>query len=672
MSFLQPWMLAALPLVALPILIHLINQWRYQTRQWGAMMFLLTANRMNRGFARIRQWLILAMRAAAIAALVFAIARPLSSGLIGLTGGGEVDTTIVLLDRSPSMQQLGAGGETKLDAARRQLATALQTLGSSHWVAIDAADGGGAMSFDSLESLMASPAMQPASASADLASMMQSALDYLQTNKPGQTEIWIGSDLRQSDWNTESGIWSVAREGFEKLPQTVRFHLLAYPQPTEKNLAIRVTEVLREARTDSAIAGNDLLISMQIARVSNSNDTAVNEKVDVPVQIEVDGVRSELAVTLIGSQTEIRRHRVPLGKDQIRGWGRVTLSSDSINGDNEYYFVFDELPPRRIVVIAEDRSTTRPLEIAALIAPDGSASSTVEVLAPDQFDSLVLDSAALLLWQTTLPDSSTAPAVKAYIDGGGQVLFLPPSGLSTNNAVSNERFLGVGWQQWVGSEVKVMVENWRGDQDLFAATSSGAGLPVGQLELSGYAKLSSDAELSTLASLTGGDPLLVRVPTSRGGVYFLTASTDPRQSSLADSGIVLFVAVQRAIERGQAALGNTFQRTAGESSESTANWRRITGNTEAISTQFGLHAGIYQSGDQLLAINRSTREDQTDLLPDEKLANLFTGLPFSRVNESAGSLSGVVREVWRLFLVSMIGALLVEAVLCLPRRTRGN
>ncbi|RMF39733.1 MAG: hypothetical protein D6753_13085, partial [Planctomycetota bacterium] len=132
MSFLQPWMLAALPLIALPVIIHLINQWRFQTRQWGAMMFLLAANRMNRGMARIRQWLILAMRTLAVAGLILAVARPLSSGFFSWSGAAA-DTTIVLVDRSPSMQVLGTGGSSKLDTARRQMRDALQTMGQSHW-----------------------------------------------------------------------------------------------------------------------------------------------------------------------------------------------------------------------------------------------------------------------------------------------------------------------------------------------------------------------------------------------------------------------------------------------------------------------------------------------------------------------------------------------------------
>ena len=110
MSFLQPWLLLALPLALLPVIIHLINQRRFQTVRWGAMMFLLTANRMARGFARIRQWLIMAARILAIAGLVFAVSRPLASGWLGLAAGGRADTTIIVLDRSPSMQQRGAGG----------------------------------------------------------------------------------------------------------------------------------------------------------------------------------------------------------------------------------------------------------------------------------------------------------------------------------------------------------------------------------------------------------------------------------------------------------------------------------------------------------------------------------------------------------------------------------
>ena len=138
MSFLQPILLAALPLIALPILIHLINQRRFQTIRWAAMMFLLAANRMSRGYAKLRQWLIMLFRMLAIAGLIFAISRPLASGWLGITAGGRADTTIILLDRSPSMRQQSPGTvASKLETGRQQLVNTLNMLGSSRWVLIE-------------------------------------------------------------------------------------------------------------------------------------------------------------------------------------------------------------------------------------------------------------------------------------------------------------------------------------------------------------------------------------------------------------------------------------------------------------------------------------------------------------------------------------------------------
>lgn len=667
MSFVQPLILAALPLIALPILIHLINQWRYQTKDWGAMKFLLQANKMNRGFAKIRQWLILAMRTLAVAGLILAVARPLSSGLLGLTGGGRTDTTMVILDRSPSMQQASQLGVSKLETARRQIGDALAKLKSSHWVAIDSTSAE-PQSFDSLDAMLESPALTESSATSDLPSLMQSALEYLKSNKPGPTEVWIVSDMRQSDWNDDSGTWSLIREGFQALPQAVRFNLLAYPSSDSANISLRVTEAKRAPAADDATDSEALLLSLQLSRSVDATDGSTES--EIPIQVEVNGARTEFTATLSGAQTEIRNHRIALPRDQLTGWGKVSIPADTNAADNTHYFVYADEPVRRIVVVSEDRNATRALEIAAGISASGETNSNVEVLTPDQVDSIVLDDAALLLWQSALPDASMAPAIDAYIKSGGQVVFFPPSQLTTGvGAGGQASYAGVSWDTWQ-TDQKVMVENWRGDQDLLAATDSGVGLPVGQLELQGFATLKTNGELSKLATLTGGAPLLSRVPTDRGGVYFFSASADPKASTLAESGIVLFVAVQRAIERGQEALGNTTSRIASKTDMPTDDWRQVLGDPEVLSTEFPVHSGVYKAGEQLFAVNRSPQEDQRDLVPDAQVESLFEGLQFSRVDDVAGSLSGIVREVWRLFLVFMILALLLEAALCIPRRVQ--
>jgi hypothetical protein len=654
-------MLFALPLIALPIIIHLINQWRYQTKQWGAMMFLLKANKMARGYAKLRQWLILAMRCLVVAGLIFAIARPLASGLLGWTGGGRADTTILLLDRSPSMQQVGTAGVSKLDTGRQQLADTLETLGSTNWVMIDSTNRE-PQSFDSVKALVDSPAMQGASATADIPGMLQSTVDYLKNNQPGATEVWLCSDLRSPDWNPDSGNWAAIREAFGQLPQSVRFHLLAYPEATESNVVIRVSDVRRE----SGPAGNAVVMTMRLTRSDNSEAAFT-----IPVQIELDGARSTLEVELSGQMVELRDHRVPLSGRQEKGWGRVSIPADANDADNEFFFVFDDPPQRRIVLVGDDETKVRALRIAATVSPDGKSGANVEFVMPSQLDSLVLDDAALLIWQADLPDRETSGAVREYVNKGGQVIFFPPASLVGGVETQGE-FLGVSWKDWVRADAdnKVMVENWRGDQDLLAATRSGTGLPVGQLEVNGYAKVAG--ELSQLATLTGGAPLLGRVATDKGGVYFCTTSTAGDQSSFAKNGIVMYVVVQRAISQGLSALGQTVQRVAGSISEPTESWRQVAGPRETLSSEYAFHAGIYQDGEaedaQWLAVNRSAKEDQRDTITDKQLGALFAGLDFSRVDDSAGSLSGIVREIWRVFLLLMIGAMLLEALLCIPKR----
>ena len=122
MSFLQPLALLGLPLVALPILIHLVNQRRHRTVNWAAMMFLVSAKRMNRGMARLRHLLILLARMLAVAVLVLAVGRPLAGGWLSGVGMGKRDATLVLLDRSASMEARDLQtGESKRSTALRKL-----------------------------------------------------------------------------------------------------------------------------------------------------------------------------------------------------------------------------------------------------------------------------------------------------------------------------------------------------------------------------------------------------------------------------------------------------------------------------------------------------------------------------------------------------------------------
>jgi hypothetical protein len=653
MSFLQPMLLAALPLVALPILIHLINQRRYQTIRWGAMMFLLAANRMARGYARLRQYLILAMRVLAIATLVFAVSRPLAGGWLGLTAGGKAETTLILIDRSPSMRQAGPGGPSKLETGLRRLVGALKTLGSQRWVVIDGGPGQ-LVELESIDALEGSPVVGPADASADLPALLQTAYDYIRENNPGRTEVWIVSDLRENDWDAEGGRWAALREGYLGLPQGVRFHLLAYPDTAPANRAVRVTEVRRRDAGD----GVELLVSVEVRREGDSD-----AKESVPLRFEIDGARSEVVVELAGPKAELKDHRIPLGRGGGRGWGRVSIPADANPGDDEYWFVHAEPAPRRTVVVAEDEAAARPLQLAAEVLPDPSLSGEVEFVGPGQLTGVDWGSAALVIWQGPLPEGEAADELRAILDRGGHALFLPP------RVPAGAEFLGVRWTHWTGSPQAMAVENWRGDSGLLAHSRSGAPLPVGDLQVRRSCGLEGEATL--VATLRGGAPLLARVGAGRGGAAFLATTPAPGDSSLATDGVVLYVLVQRALAAGAESLENTRQLVAGESGTGDpSGWTRRAGGEGALSTDYPRHAGIYEAGDRLLAVNRSAAESPAAVLADDRLASLFRGLDFSRLDDRAGGSAGIIQEIWRLFLVAMLGAMVAEAALCLPKKAR--
>ncbi|TWT37108.1 hypothetical protein KOR34_20550 [Posidoniimonas corsicana] len=664
MSFLQPWLLWALPIAGLPILIHLVNQRRYRTVEWGAMQFLLSANQMSRGFARIRQWLIMAMRVLAIVGLIVAISRPLASGWLALTAGGKADTTVVLLDRSPSMQAQ-TNGVSKLDSARRQLADALGTLGSNRWVLIDSATAA-PQELESPVALLESPDATGVSSSADLPAMMQTLYDYIKTNNPGRTEVWIASDLSENDWQRDNGRWASLRDALVEFPQEVRFHLLNYADDSTANaaaanLAVRVTD----ARRVEAAGGAELLLSAVVTR--DASGTGELPPVSLPLQFEIDGARTQMQIELVGANFELKDHRIPLAGDTQRGWGRVSLPADANPADDSAYFVFDEPPVRRTVVVADNADEVRPLTLAASISPN-AALAEAEVFPPDSLQTLAWEELALVVWAAEIPTGKTAAQLTRFVQRGGQLVLLPPTD------PAGEQLFGVRWQAWRQPPQPLTPDNWRGDHDLLANTQSGAALPVGRWKVARYCSL--EGECSTLASLPGGAPLLARAPTDAGGVYFLATSTAPTDSTLAADGVVLYVAMQRAIAEGLRVLGDTRSQPAGPALPAAGeDWRRVAGDAspageEVLSTAYRHHQGVYAAGDKLTAINRPLAEDHPVPLAEGDVERLFAGLDFDQVDTQPGGDNQLVHEIWRLFLGAMMLALTIEAGLCLPRVTK--
>ena len=683
MSFLQPWMLVALPLIALPVIVHLVNQRRFQTVPWAAMMFLMQASKMSSGYTKLRQWLILLMRTLAVACLIFFTSRPLASGLMGLMGSRSTEVAVVLLDRSPSMQETQAGsGLTKLQAAVLQLSSTLNTLGMQRVVVFDTANEK-PLELESPSGMEANPALAANGYTSDVPGMLERALIYIKNNRFGNTNVWICSDMRESDWRTRDGRWAASREGFLGLPQDVRFHVLDLGAVSSENLSIRVVSAKRVQGAQNP----ELALSFKIERASPSvdNNPPVAPKplpaLQVPVEIEVGGARSVMNVELQSESAEVNDYRIALSSEKgdgiaDKGWGLVRIPADVNMADNASYFAYEKPPPRSTIIVSDNPRVIEAIELCTNISPEQSIQCITETVSSSQLDSVDWNAVSMVGWHEQLPKDRPLELLSQFVAEGGQVLFFPPENPNDNQA------LGLQWTGWEELQVSTgqvnsenpaatlaRVQQWRNDSELLGNTLNGAPLPVGQLGIKRVCRVQGEG--TTLAAIRDDLPLLMRIDSKgseKNGVYVCTTTPSMRDSTMAVDGIVMYIAIQRVLAAGSVRIGNTKMVAVGQATPNLFDQAvQEAGESNALSNQYSQQTGVYRNNHLLIAQNRLVDEDSSKLVVGDTLSSLFGNLNWSRI-EAGSSANSLVQEIWRWFVIAMLIALVTEAVLCIPKR----
>lgn len=649
MSFVHPILLLALPLMTLPLVIHLINQNRHRSMPWGAMMFLLKAKRMTKGMARLRHILIMAMRMLAVAALIFAISRPMSSRKWAGAGIGKTDITLILLDRSVSMEtQDLQTGESKRSTALRKLAQFFRDRDfGTHLVLIDGATGR-EHALDSTEGLEELPFTEASAASVSIPGMLESALTYLKANDAGRADVWICSDLNENDWDAGSGRWAAIREQFSQM-EGVHHYVLSYAGKPTGNVSVRVANVERRQRGDKAELVMDVLVRSQSEK-----------RHKVPVEFTVNGVRSVVEIEADTQGVWLQGHSIPLDAQRDAGWGSVNLPGDSNPQDNMFYFVYSPPAVRRTVIVSDDPMVARAFQRAVAVPLAADLQHEATVLSSSRVGEIGWEDVGLLIWHAPLPEGVVAEHIQRFVAADRVVLFVPPK------QSSGRELFGTSWGSWQkADEAQGKVSWWRGDADLFAHAGSGSAMPLDELRVYSYCELNTP---STLLARTGkGTPLMARATSDRGGVYFCGTLPTIQYSSLERDGIAFYVMLQRALARGSLSLASASNRDAGPKAlADRTTWATIAPTENApLVSQRGLHAGVYRDGEFWTAINRSVSEDQSSVVPVEKVDTLFAGLSYKLIEDAIGDSSALATEVWRMFLFVMALALVFEALLSL-------
>lgn len=671
MNFLQPWMLFALPLVALPVVIHLIHRNRHRSLPWAAMMFLIKANRMNKGMARIRYLLIMAMRVLALAALILALGRPLVSSKLGGFGMGRPDLTMILLDRSASMESQDLqSGQSKRSTAIAKLTELLEQRGyGNELILIDSATNE-LHPIEAPSDLFELPWTQPTATTSNLPLMMETAIAYLKANEVGRADVWICSDLQSGDWDPESGRWAGLKEDLTDL-KGVQSYLLSYSAVAKANYSVRIENLKRERINDQSELVMDIFVN--VTNKSQANHSAESATDPAPsVEVVFEQVRSTVELTWGGEVASLIGHRIPIEDSQQSGWGYVSLPGDSNEMDNRYYFVFSEPPVRRAVIVSADPKNSAAFKMCLSIPMESGIQHAVEILDPSRVAEIDWDNLALLVWQAPLPDSDLALRIEQWISADGVALFFP------SDVDAKGSFMGASWGEWlqVDDESLRSLTWWRSDADLLANVGNGDPLPLDELKIFQYAPLRiEDATWvgTPLAKLDGEVPLMLRHGTASGAAYFCQTLPIAPYTSMEQDAVAFYVMMQRALEQGSQSLSLASQKDARFGlTEELKDFKSVDlGDQTPNPSERGTLPGVYSKDQQWVAINRNISEDADKLASVDDIDPLFEGLPYQRIEDEVGDTESLASEVWRAFLFFMAFVLIVEGWLCLPEKTSG-
>src|SRR5579863_1290899 len=225
MSFLAPAFLMALPLLAVPVLIHLFNRRQQDVVRWGAMDLLLGGKTPRRRFLRLRDLLLMLLRAALVLAMIAALARPMvSASLSGVTGPRDI---VIVFDNSLSTARR-IGGATMFDREVDEAAKVLAQVSAGDQVRVLLAspvpewltDSPVAGDSGNQRSLLAQlRALKPVEGSLDMYRTLQEAVKAEPAGKDMARFVTVITDGQAYGWRANSSaIWSALQNLIKKSP----------------------------------------------------------------------------------------------------------------------------------------------------------------------------------------------------------------------------------------------------------------------------------------------------------------------------------------------------------------------------------------------------------------------------------------------------------------------
>ena len=405
MTFLTPLFLAGLAALAIPVLIHLIQRERTRVTAFPSLMFVRRIPYQSVRRRRIRHWLLLLLRAAAMALIVAAFARPfLPRGAAAALAGGAARDVVILLDRSASM-----GYGDRWNRARDAARTVVRSLGADDRATLvlfgrNAEEHMRATS-DRTRLEGAITAARVGSGATRFGPALKLADSILSRSPLTRRQAVLISDFQKTGGAEE------VRFGDDKTLSTV-----SVGEERTANLSVPSVSFGR-----SAFSGQERIVVT--AGLSNRGDEALK---DVPVTLTVDGheLQTEHATVAAHTSGSVTFAPFTLAEPNVRGI--VRAGSDLLPADNTFHFVLAPGAPVSLVIVngvdGGGRSDAS-LFLSKALSIGTTPTFHVDVTSAGRLAPTTLDTHAVVILNNTMfPPAGGAGALRKFVERGGGLL----------------------------------------------------------------------------------------------------------------------------------------------------------------------------------------------------------------------------------------------------------
>ncbi len=412
MSFLSPWFLLGLLGVAIPLAIHLSRRQKAEKVVFSTIRFLKQTPKKMILFQKIRHWLLLLIRAAIIALLAVAFARPFFSQAISENAGWSPRSVVILLDTSMSMRY----GDV-FDKAKKAVIALLESFQTGDEAALITFSDGTEKATELTTDLIQLATVvrnfdSPGFKSTSYLPALRLADQTLRSARYPDKTVVLVSDFQHRAVGAIDTPW--------RLSPGVAFEGIKIGDQETTNLA--VTEINSAARLIRGQAEHVIL-----ARVQNLGTQPLTET-RITLNIDEKTVETQ-KIDLTGKSEAIATFRTQF-KEQGIYRVAVTVEDEFFVPDNTFYFTVNVLRPLAVLSIVDAAAAkahageTRWFE-SALGIGDETPFHLDQVQSKEITTDMLQRYQVVVLLNVSALDPAQVAHIAAYLEQGGGLLIAP-------------------------------------------------------------------------------------------------------------------------------------------------------------------------------------------------------------------------------------------------------